>query len=159
MGLLDKLKSVLGFDGAATHDPSEAGSGEVTVSVEHEPATDSEDAVKGTETMRTSSKDRGTQSLQQEADEAGDAADDSAEDEETEDSAAEGWTTGETEAGGDGTPVTEINGIGPTYGDRLGAAGIDTVADLASADAATLAGETDIAEGRLENWIEAAGAR
>jgi predicted flap endonuclease-1-like 5' DNA nuclease len=159
MGLLDKLKSVLGFDGAATHDPSEVGSGEVTVSVEHEPATDSEDAVKGTESMSTSSKDRGTQSLQQEADDTGDAADESAEHEDAGDTVAEEWTTGKTEDGADGTPVTEINGIGPTYGDRLGAAGVEDVADLASADAATLAGETDIAEGRLETWIEAAGAR
>jgi predicted flap endonuclease-1-like 5' DNA nuclease len=67
-------------------------------------------------------------------------------------------TTAETETVSDGTPVTEIKGIGDAYADRLEAAGVDCVEELADADAASLAGETDIAEGRLEGWIEKARA-
>lgn len=53
-------------------------------------------------------------------------------------------------------PVTDISGIGPAYSERLAAADIHTVSDLGTADAATVAAETDLAEGRLQNWIAAA---
>lgn len=59
----------------------------------------------------------------------------------------------------DDTPLEEIKGIGPTYGTRLREAGIDTIAALADADAAALAGRTDIAETRLATWIDRARAR
>ena len=48
MGLLQKLKSALGLDGTGS---SESGrSGDVDVTIEREPSTEDEDAVKGTET-------------------------------------------------------------------------------------------------------------
>jgi len=59
----------------------------------------------------------------------------------------------------DGTPVVEIKGVGDAYAERLGNAGIEYVEQLADADPETLAKQTDISEGRLENWIERARNR
>ena len=58
-----------------------------------------------------------------------------------------------------GKPVDSIKGIGAAYAQRLGNAGVQTVSDLAAADAADLASETDIGAGRLGNWIERARAQ
>jgi len=57
---------------------------------------------------------------------------------------------------GDGRPVREINGIGPAYERRLNDAGIETVDELSTADAEELAEAIDVAEGRVENWIDRA---
>jgi polyhydroxyalkanoate synthase len=59
--------------------------------------------------------------------------------------------------GGDPTDLTVVRGVGPAYADRLRAAGVETVADLAAADPVELAGEVDIAEGRLREIVAAAG--
>lgn len=56
-------------------------------------------------------------------------------------------------------PVDDIKGIGPAYSDRLADAGVMTVSDLAAADAAELAEETDIAEKRIQGWIDRAKVR
>lgn len=50
--------------------------------------------------------------------------------------------------------LESIEGIGPAYAERLREAGVADGADLAAADAETLAAETGIAEGRIRNWIE-----
>lgn len=55
--------------------------------------------------------------------------------------------------------VDVIKGIGPTYAGRLSDAGIETVADLAAADAADVADRADVPESRLEDWIERAKNR
>lgn len=59
----------------------------------------------------------------------------------------------------DADPVEELTGIGPAYGERLRGIGIETVADLAAADAADIAAETDIGEGRASTWIDRARDR
>ncbi|ELY61150.1 DUF4332 domain-containing protein [Natronolimnohabitans innermongolicus] len=56
-------------------------------------------------------------------------------------------------------PVDSIKGIGPAYADRLTAAGVETVADLAAADAADLAEQTDVSEKRIQGWIDRAEVR
>ncbi|TYT62875.1 helix-hairpin-helix domain-containing protein [Natrialba swarupiae] len=56
-------------------------------------------------------------------------------------------------------PVDSIKGIGPAYADRLADAGVETVADLADADAGVLAEQTDISEKRLQGWIDRAEVR
>lgn len=61
--------------------------------------------------------------------------------------------TGATE---DSPSVQEIKGIGPAYSDRLAAVGVETVADLAEADAADLAERTTVPESKLHDWIERA---
>ena len=52
--------------------------------------------------------------------------------------------------------LTDVAGVGPAYADRLRAAGVETVADLAAADPVVLAGEADIPEGRLREIVAAA---
>lgn len=71
-------------------------------------------------------------------------------------------TTPESTDGADSTPddadepVDTISGIGPAYAEQLAEAGVETVGDLASADAVTLADETGLGEGRVADWIESA---
>jgi predicted flap endonuclease-1-like 5' DNA nuclease len=182
MGLLQKLKSVLGLDSAGV---SEGGSGDVGVTVEHEPATESEDAVKGTGDV--DSGPRAPQSAPATTESVGESdpaeaepesagADKSADAEaaveaetkaETEDPEAENEAEAaeeadvaeEADAAVESDPVDTINGIGPTYAERLGNAGIETVADLAGADAASVAEAAQAGESRAEAWIDRASER
>jgi predicted flap endonuclease-1-like 5' DNA nuclease len=62
-------------------------------------------------------------------------------------------------AEGSEEPVDSLSGIGPAYSERLSDAGIETVGDLAAADASTLDEATGIGEGRVEDWIERAKNR
>ncbi|PSP92734.1 class III poly(R)-hydroxyalkanoic acid synthase subunit PhaC [Halobacteriales archaeon QS_4_62_28] len=55
---------------------------------------------------------------------------------------------------GDATGVETVSGIGPTYADRLRAAGIDTVDDLAGYDAAELADLAETTESRAADWLD-----
>jgi len=212
MGLLQKLKSALGLNGSGS---SESGrTGDVDVTVEREPSTEDEDAVKGTETASSgaepddsaasgaaegesadpSADEFGTLAEQDsEADETAEAetADADAEAEtadaetetadadaeaETADADAEAETEPESDeetepesddetaaaepdaaaAEGSTDPVTELNGIGPAYGDRLAGAGIETVGELAGADAAELADQIELGESRVSGWVEQA---
>jgi predicted flap endonuclease-1-like 5' DNA nuclease len=58
-----------------------------------------------------------------------------------------------------GDDLTEINGIGPVFAERLIAEGIMSFADLAGQDAAKLAEKIDVAETRIAPWIEEAGTK
>ncbi len=60
---------------------------------------------------------------------------------------------------GTAEPVDSLSGIGPAYSERLSDAGIETIGDLAAADASTLDEATGIGEGRLGDWIERASNR
>lgn len=55
-------------------------------------------------------------------------------------------------------PVESVRDVGPTFGDRLREAGIETVADLAAATAAHLADVADASETRAEHWLDHANA-
>ena len=68
----------------------------------------------------------------------------------------DGTAAAEAEAEAD---LRAIDGIGASYADRLRAAGIESVADLADADPGALAAEAEVPEGRLEVWIERARGR
>ncbi|WP_336336108.1 poly(3-hydroxyalkanoate) polymerase subunit PhaC [Haloarcula brevis] len=52
------------------------------------------------------------------------------------------------------TDVETVDGIGPTYADRLREAGIETVADLAEYDAAELADIAQTSESRAQDWLD-----
>jgi len=52
-----------------------------------------------------------------------------------------------------GEPVETITGIGPAYADRLDGAGIESVADLAAADAETVGEAIDVSPKRVADWI------
>ncbi|MCU4717705.1 helix-hairpin-helix domain-containing protein [Halapricum hydrolyticum] len=194
--LLDRIKEALGIGGSrgqSERRPPQSGdetateptSKETTVTVEREPSTESEDAVKGTDTAdeteedtdsvpttedaETAVEDEATASdTEAETDEA-ETDDESSEaetdEEETDDESSEAETDeepSETGAGEDlGTdePTDVIKGIGSAYADRLADAGVETVADLAARDAESLSEETDISEKRLQTWIERAKHR
>ena len=234
MGLLQKLLSTLGLRESSTGRGSER-AGETTVTVEHEPDTSSESAVKGTEGVAddtsasgstatitdtadedvgaaepsdaagpsasaheenldegaptedadadTASEDFDEDTVSEDSDDdatvtdqeetpadvedapAGTEDEPSADIEEAESDRTADETTGEDEpddaadatgeAGSSESPDV-LNGIGPAYAERLEDAGVDTVAELATADAADLADETGLGEGRIANWIEQA---
>ena len=132
MNLLQKLKAVLGLDG--TRQPPSTTEPDVTV--EREPAAETERAVKGVDAP--SDAPRAPRSAT-----AASSASDESGSEKTEDS----------------TSVQEIDGIGPTYAERLEAAGIRTVADLAGSDAGTVAEAAEAGESRAADWIEQAQSR
>lgn len=52
--------------------------------------------------------------------------------------------------------VEAISGIGSAYSDRLERAGVETVGDLALADPERLAGAADIADDRVDGWVDRA---
>lgn len=60
--------------------------------------------------------------------------------------------------GGD-EPPTVVKGIGPSYGERLAEAGIETVADLAAAEPEQVAAETGLSPKRVGRWVERARER
>jgi len=79
---------------------------------------------------------------------------------ETDDQAiGEGSGDAGANAAADASPIEELTGIGPAYGERLRGIGIATIGDLAAADAGDIAAETDISEGRANTWIERARER
>lgn len=162
MGLLEKLRSALGLDG--TESTSDGSTGDVDVTVEREPSTDDEDAVKGTDTATDESDDEAADadSDDGETEQAAADSDDGAEPVPADEADLDAETDAEPDipeaepAEGSDDPVTEIKGIGPAYAKRLEGIGIGTVGDLARADAAEIAAETDLSESRVSDWIEQA---
>ncbi|MFB6106127.1 MAG: helix-hairpin-helix domain-containing protein [Halobacteriaceae archaeon] len=148
MGLLRKLKSVFGMDG-----PDEEGA-DVAVTVERR---GSEETVE----RPVASDDAGAS-----ADASGGtpAASDAAP-ETTDESAGAGGSP--SEVGGDaepteppsGDPVTDVKGIGPSYGESLGDVGVETVPQLAAADPDEVAEQTGISAKRISRWVERAKHR
>jgi predicted flap endonuclease-1-like 5' DNA nuclease len=61
-----------------------------------------------------------------------------------------------TEEATDSPSVNTVKGIGPAYADRLEEAGVHTVHDLATADAAELAEQISVSEKRVGRWIDRA---
>jgi polyhydroxyalkanoate synthase len=79
-------------------------------------------------------------------------------DEEEEEAAAEDdieAAVSEAVAGAD-EGIEAIDGIGPTYADRLRAAGIDSLARLADADVETVAEAAEVSESRARDWVDQA---
>lgn len=133
MGLLDKIKSFLGQDDAGQPAPGHESTGaedRTSVTVEREPTAETE-ARADVETEATiKGMDTGSESAPE---------------------------TDEPDTGSDDSdPVEAIKGIGSTYADRLAGVGIETVADLLSADLESVAEEADISQSRLETWQERA---
>lgn len=142
MGLLETLKGLLGLDTARNRgaDRTSARSRDAGVTVEREPSTATEDAVKGTD--------------------AGAASDDDHEAPTGESAAATAESAGEAAPSGQADePLTAIDGIGPAYEERLQESGITSVTDLAAADPDELAEESGISSTRVARWIEAANSR
>lgn len=66
-------------------------------------------------------------------------------------SGAQSTSEADVESGDD---LQTLDGIGPTYAERLHDAEIDSKAALADADVAVLAEQTEIPEARIERWID-----
>ncbi|MFW5949294.1 MAG: helix-hairpin-helix domain-containing protein [Halolamina sp.] len=78
-------------------------------------------------------------------------------DEEAETDAEETTDAGDEQAAADDSAsVDEVKGIGPAYSERLGEIGIETVDDLAAADAADVAERTTVPEKTVRKWIDRA---
>jgi len=169
MGLLSKLKSMLGLE-SSERPP---GSG-VDVTVEREPdaddatdaddesaadaaATEPADAEESPAEDADSVTDDDSEYVTTDADVGTDAGDDADDDdtESDEDAASEAEPDAEPEP----DDLTEIKGVGPAYADRLNDAGIATFAALADADADELAAETDLSPKRVGRWIDRAADR
>jgi len=154
MGLLQKLKSALGLDASGSPSAGANTPQDVDVTVEREPSTESEDAVKGTDTDTAGATHDADGTTESET--VGEQAD--ADDE------TEATATPSTEQSDDApsvendAPVTEIKGIGPAYAERLENAGISTVSELAAADADELGEATDLSPNRVSGWIEQANS-
>lgn len=140
MGIIAKLKDVLGIADRQRSRRADS----TDVAVERETDATSERAVKGVE----SSGDAG-------AAQAGGSGGVTTDEEPADDTV----DVGEDATADDGEPVDAIKGIGASYADRLGEAGILTVEDLADADAEDVAEQTGIGAGRIGNWIERAQVR
>lgn len=140
MTLISKLKSMLGLDGGRRDE-----TGGTTVRVEREPRTETTRDVEEPSGPSSSSPEPSTT-----ADTGVDTAVDTSVEAAVEEAEADAGRTGGDE------PVDSLSGIGPAYAERLSEAGVETVGDLAAADAADLDAATDIGEGRLASWIEQA---
>ncbi|TYL40259.1 DUF4332 domain-containing protein [Natronococcus pandeyae] len=198
MAILQKLKSLLGFDdsGSERGDTREVGvtvererSGETdteTVTDDESTSTSTDAAASGTDAAAsTDSMTEPSDAPQKPAEpaeatgpsqtdavpEAEKTPDEAGVEDSAEETADETETTAETETEEDTSaddeadeeeqsePVDVIKGIGPAYADRMADAGVETVADLADADAAELESETDISEKRIQGWIDRAKVR
>ncbi len=153
-GILQRLKRLLGRDESGDDDGAggpEAGSespessdGSV-VTVERQPSPEATDEPAAEHDELTEPDDLDAE--QTEPDESADESIGEPEDEADDTGANE--TTGPAPDAG----VEEITGIGPTYAQRLRAAGIETVGDLADADSETVAAATNAAESRVDDWL------
>ena len=174
MALLQKLKEALGFGSGSS--AQESGDPTVTVENTHEAIDHAADEADGEAVPEPSSG--GESSATVPSDSATEPVDDAETDTEAvaEETEAEGVEetervedvddeapAGEDDAdstGSDespaGDPVEHITGIGPAYGDRLAAMGIETVDELADADPVAVAEETSVGEKRATTWIDRA---
>jgi predicted flap endonuclease-1-like 5' DNA nuclease len=165
MGLIERIKSVLGFGTSAT--PSQPATGrdrpspDETGTSDPQPASESED-----DEQRVSTEAVGEPGDDVDVTVEHDPDDGAEQDESSATGAAEPDTEteeavkgAETETGtGTGTDadLEEIKGIGPAYADRLREAGVENVADLATADAAEVSDASGIGQSRVQKWIDRA---
>ncbi|MBO4247806.1 class III poly(R)-hydroxyalkanoic acid synthase subunit PhaC [Halomicrobium sp. IBSBa] len=70
------------------------------------------------------------------------------------DDAAESEDEAVADESEDAPDVASVDGIGPTYADRLREAGIETVDDLATHDVAELAEIAETTESRVQDWLD-----
>ena len=127
-------------DEATGQEPAEA----VTPTEAPEDGSEDEDA--SAEDDDAASADDEADATAAEAETTADEADTTADDE------AAGAETGE----GESEPVETLKGIGPAYAERLGTVDIETVADLAAADADDVADDIGVSSKRVSGWVERA---
>jgi len=167
MSFLQTIKFFLGLDGGR----GEPARSDPAVRVEREPSAETERAVKegaastdtATRTPRAPQSAGGTGTDEADGPAAAETTDEPDETADTATPAGEAASApaaDESDADDEDPSVSveEINGIGPTYADRLSAAGIETVADLADSDAETVADAAETSPSRVEDWLAQARA-
>jgi predicted flap endonuclease-1-like 5' DNA nuclease len=167
MGLLEKLKAAIGFDGSGSRSSaggtgrsrSESPEADVTVErePEPEPSTGAEAAVKGTESAETTATavEKPAGGVPDEPDDRPESgAPTTNEAESVADEDAE--STPRSDADESSTPVDEVKGIGPAYAERLTSTGVETVDDLVTADPDDVGDDTDISPKRIARWQDRA---
>jgi len=175
MTLLDTLKSLLGLESKdrrigedddvgvtvereAGEETEPAPVSSPSVDTEPDDAADTGDGDDPTDAEHTEEEADAEPGEEAEADEAEAEAEQADEVEPPEEDA--GDVEADDEPAGTDEPTDVIEGIGPAYSERLASAGIETVADLAAADAEAVAEQVDgVGTGRLETWIERANDR
>jgi predicted flap endonuclease-1-like 5' DNA nuclease len=163
---LRKIKQVFGLSGGGGTDTERPGERRTDVTVERETDTGTTRA----ETSESTTAETPEPTTEGSAD-TGDSAPTMTEESSTtaeDETADEDGTTVEDETPenveetpdeASGEPVENIKGIGPTYSDRLAAAGIETVPQLADADPTTVADAAQTGTTKAANWIDRAKAR
>jgi predicted flap endonuclease-1-like 5' DNA nuclease len=139
---LQKIKQVFGLSGGGGTDADRPGERRTDVTVERETDT------------RNTTAETPTEESEEPAAESGPDTTETEPEPESEESADEAPDEPETSE-----PVENIKGIGPTYSDRLSAAGIETVAQLADADPAAIADAAQTGTTKASDWIDRAQAR
>lgn len=163
MGLFNLVKAVMGLGTGSESRTGGTDHDDVDVTVEHEPDTESEDAVKGTDDLSVEPDAEAFEEAEAAAvegvtdgeDEAADADDGDAAGEDTTADGDDATVTVAPDLDPDGD-VDAVSGIGPSYAERLGEAGIETVGDLAAADPADVADRSDLSEKRVTGWVATA---
>jgi predicted flap endonuclease-1-like 5' DNA nuclease len=166
MALLQKLKEALGFESGSS--ARESGDPTVTVEKTHEaidPAADETDGEavpepsSGGETsaaVPAESPMEPVEEAETNAVKEAEVVEEAKTDDDPEPAGKADAAPTEDDETVDGDPVEQITGIGPAYGDRLAAIGIETVDELADANPAAVADETSISEKRATTWIDRA---
>lgn len=140
---------------AETGGSSEEGAG-VDGTVDVEPAVESPDPEGGTEPE----PDPQAESQPGPISESGPSTDVDAEDDPGTEAETEPEIGDSTAADDEGEEaLQDLKGIGPSYETKLSEAGVETVDDLAGADAEELSDETGLSSKRLQRWIDRASHR
>lgn len=157
MALLKRIKRRLGIGTGST----DRDAGETTVTVENEAAAtgDADDGETDASTPETVESDGPTAGRpddgETEAAATGDAVGETAADD---DGSTGGAASDDTVPADGSAGVESIKGIGPAYAERLAEIGIETVDDLAAADAGDVAEQTSVGQKRAARWIDRADA-
>jgi predicted flap endonuclease-1-like 5' DNA nuclease len=158
--ILQKIKQVIGLSGAGDADAEPTESGGTEVTIEREPDRESPGTEDNGDTDRaTASGTTETGATDATAGSADTATEQAPADTATEQAPAD--TAEDATEGSDhgSEPTNAIKGIGPTYSERLGEAGIETVADLADSDPETVADAAKTGESKAMSWIDRANDR
>jgi len=154
MSLLGKLKSLFG------QRERERPSTDVSVTVERDSGTSEQTAA--AERSPTESDPSTTASATQSGPSGAETTAEAPEEQSTDEAfewESEDEPSPDEESSAESEPLTSITGIGPSYADSLEDAGIDTVQQLADADAFELADAAGLSDKRVEGWVEQARAR
>ena len=167
--LLQKIKQVIGLSGGGDADAEPTESGGTEVTIEREPDRESPgtedngdtDRATASGTTETGATDAtaGSADTATERASADTATEQASADTATEQASADTADDATEESGPGSEPTNAIKGIGPTYSERLGEAGIETVADLADSDPETVADAAKTGESKAMSWIDRANDR